>query len=127
MVDVQQQVNSAFNSAIIYVIGGVVLSLVIIFFVLRYVRSMSGADLRTTGIAAQARILKLWDTGTTINNHPVAGMVLEVQNPNGMTYEVETKSMIPRLSAGQLQPGATVRVKIDPRNQQRVALDLYGA
>ena len=39
-------------------------------------------ELSTTGEAAQAEILKVWDTGMTINDDPVVGFLLEV-HPEG--------------------------------------------
>jgi hypothetical protein len=107
------------------VLGSLVMTFVIIALVLRYVRRISGRDL-SSGVAAQATIVRMWDTGTTVHAHPVAGLELDVQPAAGAAYRVTTTSLIPRLAIGQLQPGATVPVRIDPQNQQRVALDLAG-
>lgn len=127
--DIQGAINDAIMSSLLLtggiIVASIVFSIVIIVFVLRYVRGMTGGDLRASGIPAQATVLKFWDTGASINDNPVAGLLLEVRGPNGEAYQVQTKSMIPRLSVGMLQPGAVVRVKIDPQNQQRVALDLF--
>jgi hypothetical protein len=113
-------------STIIPIVISIVITIVVIFFAMRYMRRVTGADLRTRGEPATAKILQMWDTGTTVNGHPVAGFLLEVQPSYAAAYQVQTTSMIPRLSIGQVQPGATVQVKIDPSNRQRVVIDLYG-
>ncbi|MCU0492536.1 MAG: hypothetical protein MUD01_13170 [Chloroflexaceae bacterium] len=106
-------------------IGSFVFAGLVMFFVLRYMRKVSGGDLRTRGIPAEATILQVSDTGQTMNDNPVAQLLLQVEAPGQLPYQVSTRSLIPRLQVGMLQPGARVRVKIDPANQQRVALDLY--
>jgi hypothetical protein len=55
----------------------------------------------------------------------VVGLLLEVRQLNLPAYQTESKRMIPRLSVSQFQSGATIRVKIDPQNQARVALDMF--
>jgi hypothetical protein len=129
--NIQDQVDSAVRTSLMttgaIIVVSLVFAVVVIIFVRRYVGRMTGADLRSSGIVAQATILRFWDTGTTVNDNPVAGLLLEVQAPGQAPYQVETKSLIPRLSIGQLQPGAVVQVKIDPTNNQRVALDLFAA
>jgi hypothetical protein len=118
-----------FNNLIaLSVVAPIVLSIVITLIVLvtvrKFMRNMTGANLKG-GLPAQATILRIWDTGTTINDNPVVGFLLEVHPQNSPTYQAESKSMIPRLSIPQFQPGATVPVKIDPQNQARVALDIF--
>ncbi len=82
-------------------------------------------ELQTSGEAAQAEILKIWDTGMTLNEDPVVGFLLEVR-PNGKpVYQAETKLRISRLHVPQVQPGSVVPVRIDPANPNRVSLDIY--
>ena len=111
----------------VYIFAGTfIFSLMIIFIVRRYMKNITGGDLKASGETAQATILRMWDTGTTVNQNPVAGFLLEVRRAAYPPYQVETKSLVPRLMTGQLQPGAVVPVKVDPRNQQRVVLDIFG-
>ncbi len=77
------------------------------------------------GEPATARIIRLIDTGTTINNDPVVDFVLEVHPGDGAAYEVRSKGLISRLDVPQVQPGRIVPVKIDPKNRARVALDMW--
>jgi hypothetical protein len=82
--------------------------------------------LHQTGTAASARILEIWDTGITVNEDPVIGMRVEITRPDGTTYTPSIpKSLISRLDIPRFQPGATVSVRIDPRNPDVVALDAY--
>lgn len=106
-------------------IGSFVFTAVMIVWATRYVRRVSGSDLRAKGIPAEATILQVSDTGSSVNDNPVARLLLQVEAPGLTPYKVTTTSLIPRLQVGILQPGQRVRVKIDPANQQRVALDLY--
>jgi hypothetical protein len=124
---VNNAMSSAMTSIAITVGISLLLTVVVIVFVRRYIGRMTGADLRTSGITAKATILRLWDTGTTVNDNPVAGMLLEVQPPSGQPYQVETKSLIPRLATAQVQPGAVIQVKIDPAKRERVVVDLFAA
>ena len=80
--------------------------------------------LLTTGEPAQAKILRIWDTGTTLNDDPKVGLLLEVYSPNRAPYQVETKCYVSRLKISQVQPGNVVAVKIDRQDASKIALDL---
>jgi hypothetical protein len=119
-----------FNSLIIFsvlipIVLGVVITVVVLLWVRRFMGKMTGADLKGIGVPAQATVLRIWDTGTTINDNPVVGFLLEVQPQNQAAYQAETRSMIPRISVSQFQPGAVVPVKIDPQNTTRIVLDIF--
>ena len=100
------------------------LSLAFTFWIIRYVRRsfFGNQDLVSNGIPAQATVLQAWQTGAMINYNPQIGLKLQVQHPQGHSYEVETKAVVPQLQLAQLQIGATVPVRIDPQNPQRVLL-----
>lgn len=95
----------------------------------RLIDHMTGEDhaneIRRTGTSARARVLKIWDTGTTLNDNPIVGMRLEVHAAGVEPFEAETKALIGRLDIPQIQPGAEVDVKYDPNDHTRVALDIY--
>lgn len=80
--------------------------------------------LLASGEPAQAKILKIWDTGTTLNDNPQIGMLLEVYAVNRSPYQVETKCFVSRLRIPQVQPGSVVNVKIDRQDTAKIALDL---
>lgn len=76
------------------------------------------------GEAAEATILEMRSTGTTINNQPLMKFRLRVQPAYGQSYEAKTMRILPYLFFGNLNPGATVPVKYDPQKPEDVALDL---
>ena len=81
--------------------------------------------IRASGQPAQAKVLRIWDTGITVNNDPVVGFLLEVRPDDRPPYQAETKALISRLDIPQIQPGAVLPVKFDSDNPGRVALDIY--
>lgn len=122
MPDVQGIINSTMGIIAVSFIGSFLLAIIIIVMVRRNV--MPNRQLLTTGEPAQAKILQYWDTGTTVNDNPLVGFLLEVYPTNRQPYQVQTQSLISRLSIGQLQPGAMVAVKIDPADQKKVVFSM---
>jgi hypothetical protein len=82
-------------------------------------------ELQQTGEPGTALVLRIDDTGMTLNDDPVALLRLEVHPRQGDAYEATAKVLIPRLHVPQFQPGATVPVRVDPRDKMRVAVDVY--
>lgn len=80
--------------------------------------------LRQTGLPGTAQILSLSDTGMTINDNPQVALSLTVTSPHHGSYQVQTTSIISRLSIPRVQPGMSVPVKIDPQNPMNVVLDI---
>ncbi len=78
------------------------------------------------GQPTTAKIVRLIDTGTTINQDPVIEFVLEVYpRDGGDPYEAHTKALVSRLEVPQVQPGRILPVRYDPKDKSRVALDLW--
>jgi hypothetical protein len=83
-------------------------------------------DLQVTGTAAPAEILRLWDTGITMNKDPVIGLEVEVRPADRPPYTAKIeKSLISRLDIPQFQPGKVIQVRFDPKAPERVAIDVY--
>jgi Protein of unknown function (DUF3592) len=87
------------------------------------ISGLSNRTLRRTGLAAQATVLSISDTGTTINQNPVAHLKLRVEPGDRPAFEAETEMLLNRLEIPQIQPGAQVAVRYNP-NSHAVALDL---
>lgn len=92
--------------------------------------NMSGVSeakrLQEAGTPATARILKIWDTGITVNDDPVIGMEVEISREDGSLYTATIpKTLISRLDVPQFQPGLPVSVRIDPQDSTKVATDMY--
>jgi hypothetical protein len=81
--------------------------------------------LQEIGESAEATILKIWDTGMTVNDDPVVGFLLDVRPSGKPAYQAETKLRISRVDIPRVQPGTAVAVRIDPKDPKRVALDIY--
>jgi hypothetical protein len=71
-------------------------------------------------VTAQAKVLKVWDTGVSINDNPQVGLLLEVSPARGAPFQVETQTMVSRLNAGLVQPGIKADIKYDPKNTRRL-------
>ena len=82
-------------------------------------------EIRKTGRPARGRVLKIWDTGMSLNDSPIVGFRLEVHAEGVEPFEAETRALIGRLDVPQIQPGAELPVKYDPNDHTRVALDIY--
>jgi uncharacterized membrane protein len=81
------------------------------------------------GVPAKARVIEVWDTGTTINENPQVRLRLEFRKNDGGVHQCDVKTIISRLEVGRVQPGCTADVKYDPANPDRVELvhlDLKG-
>ena len=72
------------------------------------------------GVTAPAKVLKVWDTGTTINDNPQIGMLLEVTPSLGASFQAEAKTIVSRLNAALVQPGITAKVIYDPQKPKRI-------
>ena len=79
-------------------------------------------ELQRTGVLAEATILRIWDTGMTLNDDPVVGFLLEVRPQEGEIYQAETKIVVSRIAIPQVQPGRIVPVRYDPAQRTRVSL-----
>jgi hypothetical protein len=113
---------------IVLTFGGICASLlftlVMVVVMRKWVKSAFGPNekLLKEGISAQATILKIWDTGVTLNDNPQVGMLLEVQPAGQQPFRVEMKSIISRIALPQIQPGQVVPVRYDPENPSKIAL-----
>ncbi len=81
-------------------------------------------DLQRTGLPAQATIVRIWDTGMTVNDDPVVGFLLDVRPASGAPWQAETKQLVSRLAVPAVQPGAVVAARYDPADHTRVSLAL---
>jgi hypothetical protein len=79
-------------------------------------------SLRRTGLAAQAKVLAVDDTGITINKNPVARIKLEVYPLSGTPFEAVAEELISRLEVGRISPGVQVTVRYNPTTRD-VALE----
>ncbi|MGN9840273.1 hypothetical protein ACTMTI_19325 [Nonomuraea sp. H19] len=83
----------------------------------------NGQRLLATGIAAQAVVESMADTGMTVNGQPVVSFVLAVRTDDGQAYRVTHRQSLPRIPMGVVAPGVTVPVKVDRQRRERVRID----
>jgi hypothetical protein len=82
-------------------------------------------QMRAHGIAANAVVLAIRDTGITVNDDPVVDFDLEVQPENGVAFPARTRSRISRPDIPRIQLGAVLPVTFDPDDRQRIPLAIY--
>jgi hypothetical protein len=90
-------------------------------------RSHAASRLLRAGDAGRARVVELVQTGTLINEQATVRITMLVDLPGQPTYAATTKTTMPTVFLGQVQPGAIVAVRVDPQNPQRVVIDWAGA
>ena len=88
--------------------------------------SAENRALLATGEAAQAVILAAEDTGVTVNDSPRVRLTLEVRPAHGAPYRATATMLVGRLQVGMLAPGMHARVKFDPADPNRVAVESLG-
>lgn len=77
----------------------------------------------TTYLATtEAAVRKVWDTGTTINDDPEVGFLLEFAGTDGTPLQVEAKTVVSRLQVARVQPGITAQVRYDPQKPRRLQI-----
>lgn len=93
-----------------------------LFMVVRHNRLRSkNDDLLTSGVSAQANVLRLRPEGTEDDLFIVA---LELVRPASAPQPIEVQWFIPAHALPSVQPGKTVAVRYDATNSSRVILDL---
>lgn len=76
-----------------------------------------------TGESGTARVLRMFETGVTVNDNPMVKLELEVTPPRGSTYVTMTKVVVSRLNPMMYGPGTVLPVKIDLKDQMLVVVD----
>ena len=124
--DIQNLPFITIGIGLLLTVGSLIFTGAIMFVVFRSVfgRIRENNRVLTTGEAAQATILRLWDTGTRLNDNPQVGLLMEGRPMGRPAYQLEKKAFVSLIKLSQVQPGSVVNVKIDPTNPQNVALAL---
>ncbi|MFH1684566.1 MAG: hypothetical protein ABIA67_06765, partial [Candidatus Margulisiibacteriota bacterium] len=86
--------------------------------------AMQKQRLMKEGVPGTATILGMQETGVSMQGglYFLVKFVLQVTPKGRSPYQVETKSMVSRLTIAQFQPGAVISVMIDPNDPQKVAM-----
>jgi len=81
--------------------------------------------LANEGVDGTATIQQIISTGKMVNMQPEIQFQMTV-NVNGQTSEVTHLQVVPPTIIPQLQPGATVPVKVDPNDHSQLMIGLAG-
>jgi hypothetical protein len=78
-------------------------------------------DVLANGVTAEAQIISLTDTGTLINDQPLAAVTVDVMPQGRAPFQAVVKQTISLLNASYFTPGNFVPVKYDPDHPNHVA------
>ena len=89
------------------------------------VRSSAAAadELLSTGLAGQAQVTGLTQTGMYLNENPQVAMNLMINLPGREPYPATRREFVPLILLGRLTSGAPLPVMVDPADPQRVMID----
>jgi hypothetical protein len=110
--------------------GGLFVFIAVVFWIfIRYMgRQQTEANrLQRDGIAGQATIASLTQTGMYLNKQPKIVMDLLVQLPDRQPYQVRHSEFVPLIMLGRLTSGAPLPVMVDPANPQKLHIDWSGS
>lgn len=88
------------------------------FFGTLFVTGAANQRVVSRGKRAKADILRIQDTGTTVNENPLVQLSLNVKPQNGAPFEADVEQVVSRLDVPRLQPGETIDVKYLPGNRE---------
>jgi hypothetical protein len=80
--------------------------------------------LRTEGLQARGQVVAIQPTGMTVNNVPQMRITVNVQLPDKAPYQATTTMLVNPMVLSQLMPGATVPLRVDPRNPQDFLIEM---
>ncbi len=104
------------------IVTGVLFALMMILSIVSaVVRGVENQEVMENGVQAEAKVLKVTDTGETINNNPTVRFLLEVQPVGQAPFQAEAERTISRLEV--VRPGDTVTVKFDPQSKEVAIID----
>lgn len=80
-------------------------------------------DLRTTGIAAQAAIVSMRQTGMQMNDQPQVELELRYDVPGKGTHTTVRTEYVPLMLLGLLTNGIPLPIKVDPNDPTDIAIE----
>jgi hypothetical protein len=82
------------------------------------------AQAAATGIDGSATVIAVRQEGAMINFQPMCEIDLTVMPDGRPPYPATVKQVVPQIHLARVQPGAQLRVKVDPADPALVWLDL---
>src|SRR5512141_2906007 len=99
MPDANQLITQALLTTAVPIVVITIVTIVVVMVIIRRLSGGSAADraLMASGETAPATIVRMWDTGVSINDNPRVGLLLDVRPANRAPFQVEVKKVIGRL------------------------------
>jgi hypothetical protein len=82
----------------------------------------AGAGAYATGVAGNAVVAAVTDTGTLINNAPVMELDLTVTVPGREPYQVKHRQLVALSAIPNFQPGKTFPVHVDQQDPTKLTI-----
>jgi hypothetical protein len=109
---------------LVAVVGAVILAAAGAFFMFGTMgRERDREEILGTGKPADGTILDIEDTGNRFNDQPEVILSLEVRPPDGPSYKAQARMILSPVHIPRFQPGAEVKLKVDPEDPSRVAVE----
>jgi hypothetical protein len=90
-------------------------------------RAETVEQLKRGGIAGQAQILEMTQTGVYVNAQPQVRLRLRVEAPGVRTFEAEKSETVPLIALGMLSSGRALPVYVDRSDQSKFVIDWSGS
>lgn len=87
------------------------------------VGGLSNLTIMAKGLDAEATILAITDTGSSVNDNPIIDFSLEVRPRNSAPFAAVARKTVSLIDLPSVQPGKTVRVKYVPGKEQVAIVD----
>ncbi|MCB0454945.1 MAG: hypothetical protein R2775_00745 [Flavobacteriaceae bacterium] len=104
----------------------ILFALTFIFFIGSLVSSSTNKNkLLKSGKEAPAKIIRIYETGTTVNNSYMVGFELEVMPKNAPKFTATTEQLISRLNIHEFQVGKKVLVAYDSESNEATIIGKF--
>jgi sRNA-binding protein len=87
----------------------------------------AAANAATNGIDATATVTAVRQQGAMVNFQPMVELDLTVMPPGSPPYPQTVTQVVPQTQLAMLQPGASLKVKVDPNDSSAVWIDFAGS
>ena len=85
----------------------------------------AAANIAATGLDATATVAAVRQSGAMINYQPMVEIDLTVMAPGSPPYPATVSQVVQQVHLARLQPGAVLRVKVDPANPATIWIDFF--
>ena len=87
------------------------------------IKSRKKRHVEQTGVPGEARVMRLSQTGTYINENPVFMFELQVNAPGVPQFQATQSFTVPMYLVQRIGPGAVLPVKVDPSDTSEIVVD----